>query len=456
MCELREDTFFENKDEDAHDHIDRVLSIFGLFNIPEVSKDPVMLRVFPFTLIGSAKRYYPPSMTAKQLEDIQNFKQEGDKSLYQAWERNIRSISSKDGLAALVNKLDNLGRDMKKLKEFKEVRYGELERTMPFNRNNGGGKILAETIKKYIEEASMSQVKQDEWLKTFFHNLEKSQNHHDEIIQGLESRVTNLAKEAVTKTDKNEDCKEIFTNDGAPLYTSFYYSPEEIEYFSANSGFSNDDEFKNVTSIPDKDLKQTSPKQTMTHYIKPYVPPIPFPKRLEQYAEEALIHKTMESLKKIKCSALLLNQLPLKKKDPRSFILPCSIRSNDFYDPEQCGDGRNNEIRERIIHNLHEEWFKGASDDENNIEGIIDYLKPTSYDGFVDLDEEEYNKRRCRLLGMPYIEPLPINPEARKQLSRPARLIIMWEKESLREDGNNLKISAKFQNSKQGSGSFLS
>ncbi|GJT39814.1 hypothetical protein Tco_0939679 [Tanacetum coccineum] len=82
--------------------------------------------------------------------------------------------------------------------------------------------------------------------------------------------------------------------------------------------------------------------------------------------------------------------------------------SNDFYDPDQCGDGRNNEIRERIIHNLHEEWFKGTSDDEDNIEGIIDYLEPTSYEGFMDLDEEEYNKRQCRLLGMTYIEPLPI------------------------------------------------
>ncbi|GJS31363.1 retrovirus-related pol polyprotein from transposon TNT 1-94 [Tanacetum coccineum] len=107
MRELREDTFSGNKDEDAHDHIDRVLNIVGLFNIPRVSKDAVMLRVFPFTLTGSAKRwvdrlalgtintwdllkkafiqrYYPPSITAKQLEDIHNFKQEGDKSLYQA------------------------------------------------------------------------------------------------------------------------------------------------------------------------------------------------------------------------------------------------------------------------------------------------------------------------------------------------------------------------------------
>ncbi|GJT96259.1 hypothetical protein Tco_1091777, partial [Tanacetum coccineum] len=255
------------------------------------------------------------------------------------------------------------------VKQVKEVRYGELGRPTPFNRNNEEGKICRNN-QKYIEEASMRQVKQDEWLKTFCHNLEKSQNHHDEIIQGLESRVTTLAKEIVTKTGKNEDCKEIFTNDGAPLYTPFYYSPKEIEYFLANSGFLDDDEFKNVTSIPDKDLKQTSPKQTTTHYIEPYVPPIPFPRRLEQHAEEALNHKTMESLKKIKvnrpflkeirqsdeypkfmkdlvankpltmedkdvrinrrCSALLLNQLPPKEKYHGSFILPCSIGRLDF------------------------------------------------------------------------------------------------------------------------------
>ncbi|GJX54968.1 hypothetical protein Tco_0284865 [Tanacetum coccineum] len=391
MHELREDTFSGNKDKDAHDHIDRVLSIVGLFNIPGVSKD-----AGPIPWMRPAE-----ALTAIRQESgiVIFLYKSSTRTTSIIIKRNIRSSSSKDGLAALVNKLDNLGRDMKKLKEsvhaiqvgcqicegphldkdcpfneevkqVKEVRYGELGRTTPFNRNNGGRQILAKTIKKYIEEASMRQVKQDEWLKTFCHNLEKSQNHHDEIIQGLESRVTTLAKEAVTKTDKNEDCKAIFTNDGAPLYTPFYYSPEEIEYFLANSGFSDDDEFKNVTSIPDKDLKQTSPKQTTTHYIEPYVPPIPFPRRLEQHAEEALIHKTMESLKKIKlnrpflkeirqsneypksmkdlvankpltmededvrinrrCSALLLNQLPPKEKDPGSFILPCSIGRLDF------------------------------------------------------------------------------------------------------------------------------
>ncbi|GJW63604.1 zinc knuckle CX2CX4HX4C containing protein [Tanacetum coccineum] len=136
-----------------------------------------------------------------------------------------------------------------------------------------------------------------------------------------------MAKEAVTKIDNNKDCKAIFTNDGVPLYTPFYYSPEEIEYFLANFRFSDDDELNNVTSIPEEDLKQTSPKQITTHYVEPYIPPIPFLRRLEQHAEEALIHKTMESLKKINLS---LNQLPPKEKDPRSFILPCSIGRLDF------------------------------------------------------------------------------------------------------------------------------
>ncbi|GJX75510.1 zinc knuckle CX2CX4HX4C containing protein [Tanacetum coccineum] len=725
MCELREDTFSGNKDEDAHDHIDRVLNIIGLFNILESLKMQSCSEFFPLLLPDpqkgrwtdspqelsipgiSSKRHLSKGLGAglstmnRQLLDshgpilgmrpaqtltaIQTMADNSQKWHDRTTSRSIRSNSSNGGLDALVNKLDNLGRDMKKLKEsVYEIQVGcqicegpHLDRDCSLSEEvkqveevrNGGRQILAETVKKYIEEAFMRQRKQDEWLKTFCHNLEKSQNHHDEIIQDLKSRVTTLAKEIETKTGNNKDCKAIFTNDGAPLYTLFYYSPNEIEYFLANSEFSDDDEHKNVTSLPDKDLKQTT-----THYIELYVPPIPFPMRLEQHAEEVLIHKTMESLKKIKSNRPFLKEIRqsdeypkfLKdlEKDPGSFILPCSIGrldfnndladlgasisimpfsmykrlgigkletikmnikladnskyipkgivrnllikidkfilpidfiildvlvdyrmpvilgrpllttahakvdvfkrsislevgnekvifklksdlldtknesvlmiqsniiteedelmniksdlltyntntceschilvvdtdlftyevvtqetceeiahkcclttqdaigdktkpilgrkkshwcaliyqqnngiqendnnrksiewndlslndwlkikygevdeamknkiliehwrkrfgvdyddSDDFYDLDQCGEIRNNEIQERIIHNLHEEWFKRTSEDEDDIEGIIDYLEPTSYDGFVDLDEEEYNKR---------------------------------------------------------------
>ncbi|GJS53426.1 reverse transcriptase domain-containing protein [Tanacetum coccineum] len=182
MRELREDTFSGNKDEDAHDHIDQVLSIIGLFNIPGVSKDAVMLQVFPFTLTGSAKRWVDrlalgtintwdllkrPLSKAEALTTIQIMADHSQKWHNGTTSRNIGRNSSKDGLAALVNKLDNLGRDMKKLKEsvhaiqvechicegphldkdcplneevkqVEEVRYGEFGRTTPFNEGNGG------------------------------------------------------------------------------------------------------------------------------------------------------------------------------------------------------------------------------------------------------------------------------------------------------------------------------
>ncbi|GKD61271.1 hypothetical protein Tco_1298780 [Tanacetum coccineum] len=109
LQELREDTFSENKNYDAHEHVERVLDIVSLFNIPGVSHNAVILRVFPITLTKAAKRwvdrlpqrtinswdllkkafiqrYCPPSRIAKQLEEIRNFKQEEDVTLYQAWE----------------------------------------------------------------------------------------------------------------------------------------------------------------------------------------------------------------------------------------------------------------------------------------------------------------------------------------------------------------------------------
>ncbi|GKD10061.1 hypothetical protein Tco_1189746, partial [Tanacetum coccineum] len=48
----------------------------------------------------------------------------------------------------------------------------------------------------------------------------------------------------------------IFANDGTPLYTPFYYSPEEMEYFSSNLGFLDDEkskttEVKTLKAIPE-------------------------------------------------------------------------------------------------------------------------------------------------------------------------------------------------------------
>ncbi|GJT73724.1 hypothetical protein Tco_1033010 [Tanacetum coccineum] len=181
---MREDTFFENKNDDSHEHVERLLDIVSLFNIPGVTHDAVMLHVFPIILVGAAKRwvdrlsletanswdllkkafiqrYCPSSKTAKQLEEIYNFKQEGDETLYQDWERHYEPPIARF-TGAIISKLDSLGRDMKKLKEnvhaiqvgcqtcgganldkecllnkevksIEEVKYGEFGRFSPFN-----------------------------------------------------------------------------------------------------------------------------------------------------------------------------------------------------------------------------------------------------------------------------------------------------------------------------------
>ncbi|GJY19719.1 pyruvate dehydrogenase (acetyl-transferring) kinase, mitochondrial [Tanacetum coccineum] len=110
LKELRTNTFSGSDHEDANEHIEKVLEIVDLFHIPNITIDQVMLRAFPMSLTGAAShwlrneptgsittwdglktkflnKYCPPARTAKKMEEINNFQQEPDENLYQAWER---------------------------------------------------------------------------------------------------------------------------------------------------------------------------------------------------------------------------------------------------------------------------------------------------------------------------------------------------------------------------------
>ncbi|GJS75456.1 hypothetical protein Tco_0725337 [Tanacetum coccineum] len=109
LKELRNHTFSGSENEDANEHIERVLEIVVLFTTSDVTQDQLMLRVFLITLTGAISRwlrnepagsittweilkgtilrkYCPPSRTAKKMEEINNFQQDPDETLYQAWE----------------------------------------------------------------------------------------------------------------------------------------------------------------------------------------------------------------------------------------------------------------------------------------------------------------------------------------------------------------------------------
>ncbi|GKB79641.1 retrovirus-related pol polyprotein from transposon TNT 1-94 [Tanacetum coccineum] len=110
LKELCDNTFSGSDHEDANEHIEKVLEIVDLFHIPNITQDQIMLRAFPMSLTGAASRwlrnkpsgliktwedikenflskYCPPARIAKKMEEINNFQQEPDETLYQAWER---------------------------------------------------------------------------------------------------------------------------------------------------------------------------------------------------------------------------------------------------------------------------------------------------------------------------------------------------------------------------------
>nr|GEX94414.1 hypothetical protein [Tanacetum cinerariifolium] len=57
LKELCDHTFSGSDDEDANEHIERVLKIIELFTTLDVTIDQLMLRVFPITLTGAASRW---------------------------------------------------------------------------------------------------------------------------------------------------------------------------------------------------------------------------------------------------------------------------------------------------------------------------------------------------------------------------------------------------------------
>ncbi|GJX34296.1 hypothetical protein Tco_0245853 [Tanacetum coccineum] len=253
------------------------------------------------------------------------------------------------------------------VKIVEEVKYEEFGRPFPNNSINDGrfNRGRYDQPSSGDKRPSITEV-MNKFMK------ETSKRHVKTLANEVEKRANN---------GKFEECKTICAEDGSPLYTPFYYSSQEIEYFSANSRFlDNEKQEINNSGMVEAlaaleatlEIKQEpkEEKQSVNYYVDPYEPPIPFPRRLEHHAKEALVHKTMESLKKIKlnrpllkeirqtdnsakhmkdlvenkprtkedeeirmnprCSALLQNHLPHKEQDLGSFILPCSIRKLDF------------------------------------------------------------------------------------------------------------------------------
>ncbi|GJR40358.1 retrovirus-related pol polyprotein from transposon TNT 1-94 [Tanacetum coccineum] len=105
LKELRDNTYSGSDHEDVNEHIEKVLEIVDLFHIPNITQDQVMFRAFPMSLTRATshwlrikpsgsittwedlktkflRKYCLPARTAKKMEEINNFQQEPDETLY--------------------------------------------------------------------------------------------------------------------------------------------------------------------------------------------------------------------------------------------------------------------------------------------------------------------------------------------------------------------------------------
>ncbi|GJX69260.1 hypothetical protein Tco_0304987 [Tanacetum coccineum] len=70
------------------------------------------------------------------------------------------------------------------------------------------------------------------------------------------------------------------------------------------------------------------------------------------------------------------------------------ILTEEQEDPEKCGETKERAIIGAMVNKLPEEWFSEVIRDKDDLEGIINYLEPILYDGFIDYNDEAISKGR--------------------------------------------------------------
>ncbi|GKC95773.1 hypothetical protein Tco_1161215 [Tanacetum coccineum] len=257
MCELREVTFSRNKDEDAHDHIDREPQKDGWKDSPQELSIPGISLKRPLSK-GIAHLLRPRSnlkiFTISSKKETNHYTSPGNgimtcytsaplmKSIF--IKRNIGSSSSKDGLVALVNKLDNLGRDIKMLKEnVHSIQVGcqiyegpHLYKDCPLNKEvkqvkeidnrpsySKKRQILEELLAKYQEESARRSIKIEVWIKKLQENAKINTRNKNTSLKNLETQIEQLTKELRSRKEKSEQAKftEALDPDKDPLERCF-------------------------------------------------------------------------------------------------------------------------------------------------------------------------------------------------------------------------------------------
>nr|GEU61383.1 hypothetical protein [Tanacetum cinerariifolium] len=388
LKELRDNTFSVSNHEDANEHIKKVLEIVDLFHIPNITIDQVMLRAFPMSLTGAASywlknkpsgsittwedleikflsKYCPPACTTKKLEEINNFQQELDENLYQAWERfkellmkcpqhyltemqevvlfyngldvptrqildsrgalpsktvaDAKSTETSDGLAAIQAQLNNLGREIKKVNEKVYAAQVGCEQCKGLHYTKD---CPLKEEEKTVEQAYYSQYSapfQGGGYKAtaleFYQRNNANPSNQGASIKTLEIKIGKMNKviqergfrslPCSTETNMRDHLKSISTIVKADSYPIHRIGSSQYV----------------VSTGQDRTLMYKTKHATIT-----------FPSHLNgYYCEEKKESYGLQFSEAYSKASHINNSISRKEKDPGSFTLPCFI-NNVFVD----------------------------------------------------------------------------------------------------------------------------
>ncbi|GJT98970.1 retrovirus-related pol polyprotein from transposon TNT 1-94 [Tanacetum coccineum] len=182
---------------------------------------------------------------------------------------------------------------------------------------------LEETIERYLEESTKRQDSFEEWMKRFRESTDKNLKRHDSTIKGLEKKVEQLAQAVhASMTNDSKSVNQVKT-------VATKNSPDTHCSTSLNSNtilVSNNIEQENVmkTGESNETPRPTPVVGTFAEKVKRQTPD--YTKSLQEpVSKKTRIGEVSMVKLNARCSAVLQNELPLKEKDPKSFILPCII-----------------------------------------------------------------------------------------------------------------------------------
>ncbi|GJY09952.1 hypothetical protein Tco_0378137 [Tanacetum coccineum] len=432
--------------DDAHEHVERILDIVSLFNILGVTLDAVMLRVFPITLTGEEKRWddrltprtintwdllkkaciqryndllykcpthdinshqkvnifynglstmnrhllnshgpIPGITPAEGLTTIQTIADHSKKCHDGSPSQNIFSSNNSDGMAAIVSKLDNLGQDMKKLKENVhaiQVRCQlcdgpHLDKEYPLNEDT-------KSVKEHLEESARRSSEIEEWIKMIQESTEINTQNQEASLKNLGTQIEQLTKEVHVKaatevpTSSIGKCKAVY---------------DDVPITNASSNETNKIHGVSFTKMMIFRLKSESFEFNRLLAIDPDI----FTCDID----------IQESYKEIvyRCCAITLGEPGIEKtKNETDMILKAHWKERfgeedddtdeGWEDPKKYREEKIDAILDTVLDKLDDSCFSGTIEDEDNLDGITDYVEPTSYDGFIDSEDEAY-KERC-------------------------------------------------------------